>query len=259
MENATKQANEFPAVTNARLKDVPTEPVKVTSHDRPTTAESIHLQFETEHQQSSPNTDSQPKATLIHSSSMVDTRRLKTNVSNSVNTLEIKHSNSDQMIGRQIGDTTAATNEVDVILARKISSMDLSSVGRSKSKLSLNSVAPEDPKWRDIGEYEVLRRTRCRRLYSRLGQSKDLALFYRSGKFYAMEAWCSHMGGPLYEGDIEEHKGVCHVMCPWHAFMFDLTTGESDIGLKQQVYPVKCENGHVFVEYISQLALYPYL
>ncbi|CAG5122203.1 unnamed protein product [Candidula unifasciata] len=259
MANATKQTNEFSAVTNVNFTDEPAETFRVASNDRPTTTQSIHLQFETEHQQPSPRTNDHPKPTLIHSSSMVDTSRLKMNVSNSVNTLEIKHSNSDQMIRKQTDDKRAATNEVDVILARKISSMDLESVGRTKSKLSLNPVVAEDPKWRDIGDYEVLRRTKCRRLYSRLGPSKDLALFYRSGKFYAMEAWCSHMGGPLYEGDIEEHKGACHVMCPWHAFMFDLTTGESDIGLKQQVFPVKCENGHVFVEYISQLALYPYL
>ncbi|BFZ26001.1 hypothetical protein BsWGS_29040 [Bradybaena similaris] len=276
MANSVKHSNELSNNTNSKLSDASLDSVKSTSQDRPTTTQSIHLQFESENQQTSLNTDSHSKPlsgnqqtslhagnhfkpTLIHSSSMIETSRMNTDVSNSVHILEIRHSNSASMIRSQTEDKTAGTDEIDVILARKISSMDLRSVGRSKSKLSLASVAPEEPTWRDVGEFEELRRTRCRRLYSRLGPSKDLALFYRKGKFFAMEAWCSHMGGPLFEGDIEDHKGVCHVMCPWHAFMFDLSTGESDIGLKQQVYPVKCENGHVFVEYVSQLALYPYL
>lgn len=44
---------------------------------------------------------------------------------------------------------------------------------------------------------------------------------------------CSKLsGGPLFEGDIEDYKGSYHVMCPWHAYMFDLSTGRSDIGLR---------------------------
>lgn len=207
MANSVKHANELSNNKNAKLKDVSLDGVKGTSQERPTTTQSIHLQFESGDQQTTLNTDKLSdnqqtslnasnhfKPTLIHSSSMIETSRMNTDSSNSVHILEIRHSNSDAMIRRQTEDKTAGTNEIDVILARKISSMDLSSVGRSKSKLSLTSVAPEEPNWRDIGEYEVLRRTRCRRLYSRLGPSKDLALFYRTGKFFAMEAWCSHMG-----------------------------------------------------------------
>ena len=40
------------------------------------------------------------------------------------------------------------------------------------------------------------------------------------------------IGGPLYNGDIEDHNGKQYVMCPWHGYMFDLETGRNDIGLK---------------------------
>ena len=39
-------------------------------------------------------------------------------------------------------------------------------------------------------------------------------------------------GGPLFDGDIEDYNGRCHVMCPWHSYMFDLETGQNEIGLR---------------------------
>ncbi|KAJ8311476.1 hypothetical protein KUTeg_010831 [Tegillarca granosa] len=64
--------------------------------------------------------------------------------------------------------------------------------------------------------------------------------------------------GPLYLGDIEDYKGSCHVMCPWHSYMFDLATGKNEIGLRQEVYQVKVEMGNVYVKYHSELSLKPY-
>ena len=39
------------------------------------------------------------------------------------------------------------------------------------------------------------------------------------------------VGGPLFDGDIEDYKGSPHVMCPWHGYMFDVKTGANEIGL----------------------------
>ncbi|XP_059145501.1 uncharacterized protein LOC131932589 [Physella acuta] len=208
-----------------------------------------------ENSSKSPNRKSKPS----DSKQIKSTENEKRNAANvekkQQSTTNTKNSDSKPEIRKK----SETNHEIDAILARKMSSTDLNSGARAKKKISIIAAVEEDPAWRDIGEYQELRRTKCRRLYSKLGQHKDLALFYRSGTFYAMEAWCSHMGGPLFEGDIEEYKGSCHVMCPWHAYMFDLATGSSDIGLRQQVYQVKVEDGHVFIEYISPLALYPYL
>lgn len=48
--------------------------------------------------------------------------------------------------------------------------------------------------WQLIGTYFELKQKPCRRLFAQTGRSDDLALFFHNGKFYAMEAWCTHMG-----------------------------------------------------------------
>jgi nitrite reductase/ring-hydroxylating ferredoxin subunit/uncharacterized membrane protein len=41
------------------------------------------------------------------------------------------------------------------------------------------------------------------------------------GEVYALSDHCSHLGGPLHEGEIAD----CTVTCPWHASVFDLRDG----------------------------------
>ncbi len=52
--------------------------------------------------------------------------------------------------------------------------------------------------------------------------STALAVFRtRDGAVYATEARCPHRGGPLADGVI----GASTLVCPLHAFKFDLVTG----------------------------------
>ncbi len=51
---------------------------------------------------------------------------------------------------------------------------------------------------------------------------KEIALFNINGEYFAIANECSHVGGPLCEGDIEDNK----VICPWHGAEFDIKTGE---------------------------------
>src|SRR5574338_1536972 len=44
-----------------------------------------------------------------------------------------------------------------------------------------------------------------------------------SGRVYAMDAVCSHEGGPLEDGSIE---GYC-LVCPWHRGIFDIRTAKA--------------------------------
>ncbi|MCC9197274.1 Rieske 2Fe-2S domain-containing protein [Arthrobacter sp. zg-Y820] len=37
---------------------------------------------------------------------------------------------------------------------------------------------------------------------------------------------CSHLGGPLFEGHLEEVRGELGVVCPWHGCTFSLRSGE---------------------------------
>ncbi len=73
---------------------------------------------------------------------------------------------------------------------------------------------------------------------------KELALFNVDGGFHALDAECPHRGGPLAEGELEG----CIVTCPWHAWQFDLTTGESitdDLHVAR--YETKVEGDDVLV------------
>ena len=73
---------------------------------------------------------------------------------------------------------------------------------------------------------------------------KEIALFNVDGTFYALDNECPHRGGPLGEGDLEG----CIITCPWHAWKYDVRTGESITDdLKVSRYEVKVEGGDVEV------------
>ncbi|XP_044055540.1 uncharacterized protein si:ch211-212d10.2 isoform X1 [Siniperca chuatsi] len=100
--------------------------------------------------------------------------------------------------------------------------------------------------WRLIGPASVLSKKRCRLMHSSLGYDSDVCLFYVKGEFFAMNARCSHSGGPLCEGDIEEADGVLQVFCPWHDYNFDLRTGKSGTSLQGGCY-MCCREMFVFI------------
>ena len=70
----------------------------------------------------------------------------------------------------------------------------------------------------------------------------EVAVFKLDGAFFAYLNHCPHMGGPACQGKIiakveegvradrtssgmEFSKTKLHVICPWHAFEFDIRTG----------------------------------
>lgn len=50
---------------------------------------------------------------------------------------------------------------------------------------------------------------------------RKVALYHAGGKLYAIDARCTHVGGPLDRGTV---RGTT-VTCPWHGSQFDITTG----------------------------------
>jgi 3-phenylpropionate/trans-cinnamate dioxygenase ferredoxin subunit len=50
----------------------------------------------------------------------------------------------------------------------------------------------------------------------------EIAVFNVGGRFHAIDNSCTHVGGPLCEGEIEGAE----VTCPWHGAVFDVTTGQ---------------------------------
>src|SRR5262245_5151750 len=77
-------------------------------------------------------------------------------------------------------------------------------------------------------------------------EGRAVALYNVGGQVYATNNTCIHRGGPLGQGMLE---GTV-IMCPWHAWTFDVTTGENTVNaeLKVGCREVKIEDGHVFVK-----------
>ena len=75
---------------------------------------------------------------------------------------------------------------------------------------------------------------------------KPLALFNVDGGFYAINDVCGHRGGPLGEGELDGKT----VVCPWHGWRYNVTTGENELvpDLPTQKYEVKIEGEDILVD-----------
>ena len=78
-----------------------------------------------------------------------------------------------------------------------------------------------------------------------IGDTK-IVLYNVDGTFYATTNTCAHQGGPLGDGLFEASV----VTCPWHAWQFDVCTGEAvfDPGAKIDCYPVHVDGDDILVE-----------
>ncbi len=95
-------------------------------------------------------------------------------------------------------------------------------------KLCSVSQVPEPGK---VGQYET--------------QGVDVCLANVNGELSAMDNWCPHRRGPLGEGWIEGNT----VVCPWHAWSFDLKTGDCpEERAHVDVFAVKVEGEDVLVD-----------
>lgn len=75
---------------------------------------------------------------------------------------------------------------------------------------------------------------------------KSICIANVSGNYSAMNNVCPHRGGPLAQGMVEHGK----VVCPWHAWAWDVKTGEAEQNpsVKVAIYAMKIEGGDVMVE-----------
>ncbi len=78
-------------------------------------------------------------------------------------------------------------------------------------------------------------------------RGKTLALFNLGGTFFAIDNACTHVGGPLGEGQVNGDV----VTCPWHGSRFEIKTGKvvgppatRNVG----TYPTRVQDGAVYVD-----------
>jgi nitrite reductase/ring-hydroxylating ferredoxin subunit/uncharacterized membrane protein len=75
---------------------------------------------------------------------------------------------------------------------------------------------PED--WTDVLAADELATDAPRRVQA---DGTAVMVVRHGGEVYALSDHCSHLGGPLHEGEIAD----CAVTCPWHESVFDLRDG----------------------------------
>lgn len=74
---------------------------------------------------------------------------------------------------------------------------------------------------------------------------RTIALFNVNGEFFALDNICAHRGGPLGEGFVD--KNNLTVQCPWHGWIYSLSTGASPIDSMARVeaFEVRVEGNEV--------------
>lgn len=77
-------------------------------------------------------------------------------------------------------------------------------------------------------------------------EDRKIAVFRLEDGFYAIEDICTHDGGPLAEGEIEEDQ----VICPRHGARFDIKTGTAltlPAVTPVESYPVRVDGNELFI------------
>jgi len=76
---------------------------------------------------------------------------------------------------------------------------------------------------------------------------RPLALYKVDGQVYCLDGRCTHLGGPLCEGDLDKFV----VQCPWHGSRFDVRTGQvvgPPARKPVRFYPVRIDGGKIWVD-----------
>ncbi len=79
---------------------------------------------------------------------------------------------------------------------------------------------------------------------------KPMALCHVQGGYYAINAVCPHMGGPLASGHLQGNV----ITCPWHGWTFDVRSGFSDHpgGHAISAYEVRLEGNDILVGWLKR-------
>lgn len=77
-------------------------------------------------------------------------------------------------------------------------------------------------------------------------QGRALCVAHVNGAIAVLDGVCPHEGGPLGEGIVEDGR----VVCPWHAYAFDIHSGvaDQDSEVKAEVFEAKIEGGELRVK-----------
>ena len=69
--------------------------------------------------------------------------------------------------------------------------------------------------------------------------------------YFAMEAECPHAGGPMEESQVDIEDSGYIATCPWHAYDFNIDTGESSLGIRTCTFPILIHGSAIVLQYPS--------
>ncbi len=78
-------------------------------------------------------------------------------------------------------------------------------------------------------------------------KGKEFAVFNVKGKYFCVNNSCTHLGGPLCEGNLSGKV----ITCPWHGAQFDVTTGKvlsGPAGENVQTHVVVIQGRTIFID-----------
>ncbi len=80
---------------------------------------------------------------------------------------------------------------------------------------------------------------------------KNFAVVKFEGEIYVLDGTCTHQGGPLGEGHVDNGE----LICPWHAGAYDIKTGKADENTHWvtdiNTYKTRVDNadGQIYIEF----------
>lgn len=98
--------------------------------------------------------------------------------------------------------------------------------------------------WKGVAELKDFQHGR---LVLRLEEHpRPILLLYTGEEVFALEDVCTHDGGPLHEGELEDGR----IVCPRHGARFDLRTGRQTLPAPRPVrtFPARVEGGKVLLD-----------
>ncbi|MBI2920226.1 MAG: Rieske (2Fe-2S) protein [Planctomycetes bacterium] len=79
-------------------------------------------------------------------------------------------------------------------------------------------------------------------------EAREIGLFNFKGEILAIKNLCPHMGDQLHKGQVTD---AGRVVCPGHAWHFDLKTGACTSGqtdARVRTYPVVIQDNDIYIE-----------
>ncbi len=75
-----------------------------------------------------------------------------------------------------------------------------------------------------VGTLADLKKSPLMRVHTRV-TGRNVSVIFTNETLHCVDSVCSHMGGPLGVGDIEDVCGEKVIKCPWHSYRFSLIDG----------------------------------